>query len=145
MRSRRSSVGEQLVIAGDSRQLPPTSFFVSARDDEEDDDERHPRGRRHAGIRIDPRRARGTRARADAHWHYRSRDERLIAFSNAHIYNRALTTFPGADSDDVIAHVLVDARPSDAASPQDSSGDEVERVVDLILEHAEERPERAWA
>ena len=49
-------------------------------------------------------------------WHYRSRDERLIAFSNARIYNRALTTFPGANSDDVIAHVLVDARPSEAVS-----------------------------
>ena len=28
-------------------------------------------------------------------WHYRSRDERLVAFSNAHIYGGALTTFPG--------------------------------------------------
>jgi hypothetical protein len=25
-------------------------------------------------------------------WHYRSRDEPLIAFSNAHIYDRMLTT-----------------------------------------------------
>jgi hypothetical protein len=26
-------------------------------------------------------------------WHYRSRDERLIAFSNAHIYDRSLGGF----------------------------------------------------
>ena len=29
-------------------------------------------------------------------WHYRSRDERLIAFSNAHLYDRALTTSPAS-------------------------------------------------
>ena len=29
-------------------------------------------------------------------WHYRSRDERLIAFSNRYIYNDRLITFPGA-------------------------------------------------
>ncbi len=28
-------------------------------------------------------------------WHYRSRDERLIAFSNAYIYDQSLVTFPG--------------------------------------------------
>ena len=38
-------------------------------------------------------------------WHYRSRDERLIAFSNEHIYDRTLTTFPGADADQVLRHV----------------------------------------
>ena len=28
-------------------------------------------------------------------WHYRSRDERLIAFSNREIYDNRLITFPG--------------------------------------------------
>ena len=30
-------------------------------------------------------------------WHYRSRHEDLIAFSNEHIYDRSLLTFPRAD------------------------------------------------
>ena len=40
-------------------------------------------------------------------WHYRSRDERLIAFSNAHLYDRSLTTFPGVAGDGVPRHVSV--------------------------------------
>ena len=33
-------------------------------------------------------------------WHYRSRDERLIAFSNVYVYDRQLTTFPGVSGDE---------------------------------------------
>ena len=40
-------------------------------------------------------------------WHYRSRDERLIAFSNAHIYDRTLTTFPGIGGGRVLQYVPV--------------------------------------
>ncbi len=44
----------------------------------------------------------GTRTLA---WHYRSRDERLIAFSNAqpNLYNWALTTFPGVAGPDCLS------------------------------------------
>ncbi len=44
-------------------------------------------------------------------WHYRSRDERLIAFSNHEIYEGGLTTFPGAIDGEVLSHVLVDELP----------------------------------
>ena len=40
-------------------------------------------------------------------WHYRSRDERLVAFSNDRIYGGALTTFPGVARDDCLRHVVV--------------------------------------
>lgn len=135
--------GRQLVVAGNSRQLPPTSFFVSARDDEEDQDDEIPADAGTQGYESILDALAGLVPEQMLTWHYRSRDERLIAFSNAHIYNRALTTFPGADSGDVIGHVLVEARPGDAASPQESSGYEVERVVQLILQHAQERPDES--
>jgi very-short-patch-repair endonuclease len=133
--------GRQLVIAGDSRQLPPTSFFVSARDEDEDEDEEIPVDAGTQGYESILDALAGLVPEQMLTWHYRSRDERLIAFSNAHIYNRALTTFPGADSDDVISHILVEPRTGDSISPQESSGDEVERVVDLIFEHAQQRPD----
>ncbi len=41
-------------------------------------------------------------------WHYRSADERLIAFSNTEIYQSKLVTFPGALMEPPINHVLVD-------------------------------------
>ncbi|MCP5916035.1 hypothetical protein NL317_28865, partial [Klebsiella pneumoniae] len=44
-------------------------------------------------------------------WHYRSRDERLIAVSIEHVYHRSLTTFPAADAQDAVRHVEVPASP----------------------------------
>lgn len=131
--------GSQLVVAGDEKQLPPTAFFVSETPEEEDEEEAPP-----------PLLAAGTKgfeSILDAlnallrfrtlRWHYRSRDERLIAFSNAHIYDRQLITFPGLGGETVLRHVPVDWDPqADTNSPSP----EVERVVDLILEHARTRP-----
>ena len=75
---------------------------------------------------------------APLNWHYRSRDERLVAFSNERIYGGALTTFPGVLRDDCPRHVVVkqDASPGQNASV----AAEVSRVVELILEHARTRP-----
>ncbi len=130
--------GRQLVIAGDSHQLPPTSFFVSAVDEDEEPDIPADAGTQGYESVLDA--LAGLVPEQMLTWHYRSRDERLIAFSNAHIYDRALTTFPGALHDDVIRHVLVEPSVSDVASTHESSSDEVNRVVELILEHAQERP-----
>lgn len=84
--------GTQLVIAGDEKQLPPTSFFVSENpeDEEEADAEATPvplvAGTTGFESILD---ALGSLLRFRMlRWHYRSRDERLIAFSNAHIYDR---------------------------------------------------------
>ena len=35
-------------------------------------------------------------------WHYRSLDERLIAFANAEVYEGSLVTFPGTGTDPVV-------------------------------------------
>ena len=73
-------------------------------------------------------------------WHYRSRDERLIAFSNAHIYDRTLITFPGISGGRVLRYVPVPRQPgADTNSP----APEVDAVVGLILQHARERPEES--
>ncbi|NUR90080.1 MAG: DNA helicase, partial [Nonomuraea sp.] len=71
-------------------------------------------------------------------WHYRSRDERLVAFSNEHIYGGALTTFPGVSRGDCLRHVVV----AQSAGPgqEASVTAEVDRVVDLVLDHARARP-----
>jgi very-short-patch-repair endonuclease len=133
--------GRQLVVAGDSRQLPPTPFFVSVRDeDEESDDDEMPVDAGTQGYESILDALAGLVPEHMLTWHYRSHDERLIAFSNAHIYDRALTTFPGAGGSDVIDHVLVGATTGWTAAAEESNRDEVERVVELILEHAHERP-----
>ena len=52
--------------------------------------------------------------------HYRSRDERLAAFANAHVYEGRLATFPGVGGDDPpLRHVLIRPRKEgDAAADE---------------------------
>lgn len=130
--------GRQLVIAGDSRQLPPTAFFAQALD-EEDDEEDMPVDAGTTGYESILDALGGLIPERMLTWHYRSQDERLIAFSNTHIYHRSLTTFPGVHTDDVIRHELVAWQPGQAGD-EESSAQEAGRVVDLIIEHALTRP-----
>ena len=126
----------QVVVAGDDHQLPPTSFFRQFIDaDSEDDEETVSFGTGFESV-LDA--LRPLLPTAPLNWHYRSRDERLVAFSNERIYGGALTTFPGVLRDDCLRHVVVnqDARPG-----QDTSvAAEVDKVVELVLEHARTRP-----
>ena len=83
--------GNALVVVGDPKQMPPTSFFSSSQvDDSEaefDDME---------SILDDCI----TLAMPSHYltWHYRSKHESLITFSNMNYYNGKLLTFPSADN-----------------------------------------------
>ena len=86
--------GRQLIVAGDSRQLPPTPFFQVAEvegvwdenDDSVSEDMESILDACEALLPAHPLR-----------WHYRSKHEQLIAFSNQYVYDRGLHTFPSAD------------------------------------------------
>jgi very-short-patch-repair endonuclease len=118
----------QVVVAGDDHQLPPTSFFrQSVASDEEDEDDDLVSFDTGFESVLDA--LRPLLPTAPLNWHYRSRDERLVAFSNDRIYGGALTTFPGVLTGDCLVHEVVA-----------SVDDEVTRVVELILEHAKKRP-----
>ncbi|MGD9932896.1 MAG: AAA domain-containing protein, partial [Dehalococcoidia bacterium] len=85
------SLGRQAVITGDSRQMPPTAFFDrtvldSAEDDDDDGDSLTFESILDQASTLLPSRS--------LLWHYRSRDEALIAFSNAKFYDGRLITFP---------------------------------------------------
>lgn len=83
--------GKQWVVVGDSRQLPPTSFFASGQDETELDAEL---GGQLESI-LDECHTAGL-PETSLTWHYRSTDERLIAFSNCHYYENRLLTFPNS-------------------------------------------------
>lgn len=133
----------KVVVAGDEHQLPPTNFFASASDGTGGD------GQVSADDgSINLSLTTGFESVLDVmnaflpvsalRWHYRSHDERLIAFSNAWIYDRSLVTFPGIAGAECLAHVLVPQAPG--AGQEDSASAEVTRVVELALLHAEQRP-----
>jgi len=86
--------GRQVIVVGDSKQLPPTSFFDRGGDDEDDsalDDE----ATQDTESILDEMVAARMRELL-LKWHYRSKHESLIAFSNWHYYDNRLQTFPSA-------------------------------------------------
>ena len=85
---------EQVVVVGDQKQLPPTDFFARsdqkvATSDEEEFDEIDDE----LILEVCQKTFRQVRT---LKWHYRSRCESLIAFSNKEFYRNALITFPSA-------------------------------------------------
>jgi very-short-patch-repair endonuclease len=136
------SRARQVVVAGDERQLPPTNFFTVVSDDE-------------GAATVTPAEdvltdgfesvldvlaaALPTR---DLTWHYRSRDERLIAFANSQLYDGRLTTFPGTAIDSAVVFEPVDGQAVVQAGVDtiETTDGEVARVVELVLEHARTRP-----
>lgn len=127
--------GDQVIIAGDSKQLPPTTFFNAdvetadgvRRDLESILDE--------AATVLDEKRLL---------WHYRSRTNELIEFSNAKYYNGALRTFPDNNASDemgvdfeYVEDGIYDRGGSSTNEP------EARRVLELIKEHIENNPAKS--
>lgn len=79
------------IVVGDPRQLPPTAFFHSAYVDEENLENED------LESILDDCLALGMPER-HLKWHYRSKHESLIAFSNSMYYDNRLCTFPSPDA-----------------------------------------------
>lgn len=86
--------GKQVVMVGDPKQLPPTSFFDRAESDSEDMDVESD-----LESILDECIAANLPTR-NLTWHYRSRHESLIAFSNHRYYEGGLVTFPSPVTND---------------------------------------------
>lgn len=86
--------GTQLIIVGDPKQLPPTNFFSSGGSDDEDD--LTPEEYKDLESILDELMTHGLRHKR-LQWHYRSRHEGLITFSNRQYYENDLLTFPSPE------------------------------------------------
>ncbi|RRH73823.1 DUF3320 domain-containing protein [Falsigemmobacter faecalis] len=84
--------GRQAIIVGDPKQLPPTNFFGRSDEGAEDGAEIAEYEKDMPSI-LDEVAAAGIPTHR-LNWHYRSRDEALIAFSNHFYYDGGLVTFP---------------------------------------------------
>lgn len=82
--------GKNAVITGDPNQMPPTSFFAGNTVDEDNLDIED------LDSILDDCLALGMPS-AYLHWHYRSRHESLIAFSNQEFYENSMFTFPSVN------------------------------------------------
>ncbi len=91
--------GQNAIIVGDPRQMPPTSFFSRSKDEEEEDD----------GMEKDMESILDECLACNIpalrlSWHYRSKSESLIAYSNSRYYEQNLTTFPAPHTRDNAIH-----------------------------------------
>lgn len=82
--------GRNAIIVGDPKQMPPTSFFAGNRVDEEHLDEEDLESILEDCLALNM-------PQTHLLWHYRSRHESLIAFSNHQFYENKLYTFPSVN------------------------------------------------
>ncbi|MDW8060157.1 MAG: DUF4011 domain-containing protein [Thermomicrobium sp.] len=82
----------QAIVCGDSKQLPPTRFFESTILDLDEPDEEEVSDSDPGESILETLEVRYPSVWLL--WHYRSKDERLIAFSNAAFYDTRLITIP---------------------------------------------------
>ena len=131
--------GSQTIVVGDSKQLPPTSFFDSIADS---DDEGNFENIGDMESILSLFLAKGAPERM-LRWHYRSRHDSLIAVSNNEFYNNQLVVFPSPGLNPIARglrlHHLADTaydRGKTRTNP-----DEAKAVARAVLEHAKSYPD----
>ena len=144
--------GKQTIVAGDSKQLSPTSTsFFAAKSDEyeqtttdDDDDSFDAIDETESLLEAVKTVLPGDGVRTLS-WHYRSEDERLIAFSNQHpeLYGRRLVTAPSTSTEPPFRYHLVEGELS--AVTGKSPRAEIQRTVEIAINHLTQRPDLSLA
>ncbi|MBQ9748288.1 MAG: DUF4011 domain-containing protein [Clostridia bacterium] len=137
--------GSQVIIAGDSKQLPPTDFFASATNGSDADYDRPDEEALDVVSDSILEEAASVLPNRTLLWHYRSRHESLIAFSNREIYGNRLITFPSSaprKADMGVEYVYVSDGCYDRGGKKDNIR-EAERCTALIFEHIRQHPDRS--
>lgn len=134
--------GRQLVIVGDRKQLPPTSFFDRLGEENEDDgDENLAQTLEDAESILDVASAIYQPSRM-LKWHYRSRHASLIAFSNKEFYDGKLIVFPSPSPKETGLGVKL-RHVANATYENRSNLTEAHDVVNQIIIHIKTRPDHS--
>ena len=88
--------GRQFICVGDPKQMPPTNFFQKGESEEDAPSDEEEETVEDMESILDECLAAGVHS-TYLNWHYRSRHESLIQFSNHNYYGDKLYTFPSAD------------------------------------------------
>jgi len=136
---------KQAIIAGDSKQLPPTDFFnstMSTSDEYEEDADGEANDAGAYESLLDEAIMLPTQTLL---WHYRSRHEHLIAFSNTKIYRGSLITFPSSVEKIYgmgVEYAYVNGGIYDRGG-KNGNKEEAEKVAEMVFKHFYDFPERS--
>jgi very-short-patch-repair endonuclease len=128
--------GKQVMIVGDTNQLPPTTFFKKLLDQEEDDEDEVVVEESILDLANS-----AFRPKRRLRWHYRSRDSGLIAFSNEYVYDRSLVFFPSPSEgrpDMGVKFVKVEGNYSSGTNPA-----EARAMVNQAIQFMKRFPDRS--
>ena len=135
---------EQLVLVGDRKQLPPTDFFSSLSGDDQ-----VPQDGEAALTDMESILDRGEAVlpAIPLRWHYRSRHESLISFSNAEFYNNELVVFPSAHTDRAHLGVSLQYDPTDLYDRAHSrtNRSQAKKIALAAFEHFHKHPDKSLA
>ncbi|WP_073819447.1 AAA domain-containing protein [Kitasatospora sp. CB01950] len=135
---------KSLIVAGDENQLPPTAFFTAG-EDEEDDPYAEDEIPRYESL-LSLAKGNGMLKELSLRWHYRSRHEHLIAFSNRQFYRGSMTTFPGAfaEGPDVgVAFFTAEQGVYRSGAAARNNPGEAAAVARRVIHHFRTRPGRS--
>ena len=133
---------DQVIIAGDTRQLPPTNFFAVSTSNHEADETEDWEEEVYDSILEETASVLENRTLL---WHYRSRHENLIAFSNREIYKGDLITFPdpkNGEPDTGVEFVYVEDGFYESGG-RNCNVPEAKRCAQLVKEHIDRHPDRS--
>lgn len=137
--------GKQVIVVGDTKQLPPTSFFTSALEDEDFDTDTETSDNDAGAYQSILDESVTVLPEKSLRWHYRSRHEHLIAFSNIKIYGSSMITFPSSVEkapDCGVEYVYVSNGVYDRGYKRNNIN-EAQKVADLVFEHYRKYPNRS--
>lgn len=124
--------GRQLIVVGDPKQLPPSNFFGRADQDNEENDTENLAVKDLESILDECLGAGMPTLRLE--WHYRSRHESLINFSNHRYYDSRLITFPSPVTNDVAVKLELIQGIYDRGATRTNRA-EAEAIVSAIVSH----------
>jgi len=130
---------KQLIVVGDSKQMPPSNFFNATAEVDTNDEESGDVTDFESILDI----CSTVLPQLRLKWHYRSRYEQLISFSNEHFYDGDLVTFPSSSIDK--DWIGVDYHFVDGVFDRATKANikEAEYIVDLIYKNIEKYPQRS--
>ena len=129
---------KQVIIVGDPKQMPPSDFFArtgtntTVTTDDNNYVDPNIESVLDLGLSV-------FRPARRLKWHYRSRSEKLIAFSNKHFYDNSLILFPSSNNIDMplgVKYEFVKGIYNDGTNPIEADAT-VEKIVSLIYQYPE--------